>query len=254
LSPAVYFSARKSLLFMIVGLVAFSLYLYLFVGIGQLVSALETINTLDYVIFYTFAVCAVVLALFCWAASWKTILQKLSVELGMKEAFLFFWAGYFVDLVVPSQTIGSELTRLYLVRNETKGDLGAIAASAVTNRIVEYIIVTIGLFTSVIIILFTENLPKIISGFLILMLSGSSIYLAILLYLALSEHAATVLVSIWYKLKKLVGSRRSSVVYFSEKAQESLAIFYNGFKSFRHNLKRLIEPCVFEFVCFIFKF
>jgi uncharacterized protein (TIRG00374 family) len=252
LSPAAYFSARKSLLFMVGGLIAFSLYLYFFVGVDQLVSALDRINTEYYLLFYTVAIGAVVLALLFWTAAWRTLLQELSVELRMKEAFLFFWVGYFVDLVVPSQTIGGELTRLYLVRNETNGDLGAIAASAVTNRIVEYVIVTVGLFISVVVMLVAGNLPGIISDFLILVLSGSVIYLAILLYLALSERAATVLVSIWYKLKKLVRLKKSSAVDMSENARASLAVFYDGFKSFRRSPKRLIEPLFFQFLSFVF--
>jgi uncharacterized protein (TIRG00374 family) len=239
---------------MIVGLVAFSLYLYFFVGVDQLVSALKAINTEAYVIFYTSSIVTIILGTFFWTASWRTILRKLSVNISMRNAFLFFWAGYFVDLVIPSQTIGSGLTRLYLVHNKTGGDLGAIAASAVTNRIVEYLIVTSGLFTSFMLILFTENLPSIILYFLLLVVSGSLIYLAILLYLALSKRAATVLVSIWYKIKKLVRLRQSSEVSFSEKTQESLAIFYNGFKSFRHNPKRLVEPIFFQVFSFLSNF
>lgn len=236
---------------MIVGLIAFSLYLYFFVGVNQLISALEKINTTDYLFLYTLAIGTVVLGLLCWTASWRAILEYLSVRLGMKEAFLFFWVGYFVDLIIPSEAIGGELTRLYLVHNETEGDLGAIAASAVTNRIVEYIIVAGGLLTSIVVMLSTGNLPSVISDFLILVLSGSVVYLAILLYLALSERAAAVLVSIWYKLKRLVRLRKSSAFDMTEKARISLAVFYEGFKTFRQNPKRLIKPLIFQILSFL---
>jgi uncharacterized protein (TIRG00374 family) len=236
---------------MIIGLIAFGLYLYYFVGIGQLVSVLEKINTTEYLFFYSLAIGTLVLALLCWTASWRTILQTLMVRLSVKKAFMFFWVGYFVDLVVPSETIGSELTRLYLVHNETKGDLGAIAASAVTNRIVEYVIVTSGLFTSVVIMLSVGNLPSVISGLIVVVLSGALVYLTILLYLALSERAATVLVSIWYKLKKLVRLRKSSTLDMSERARMSLAIFYDGFKIFRQNPKHLIKPAIFQILTFL---
>jgi uncharacterized protein (TIRG00374 family) len=251
LFAASYFSARRSALFMIGGLIAFALYLYFFVGIGQLVSALGEINTGEYLLFYSLAIGTLVLALLCWTASWRTILQTLAVKISLRKAFMIFWVGFFVDLVVPSETIGSELTRLYLVHNETKGDLGAIAASAVTNRIAEYLIVVTGLFTSVLIILSAGNLPSIITGFLILVLNGAMIYLAILLYLALSEHAATVLVSIWYKLKKLVRLRKTSEVDLSDKAKKSLAIFYDGFKTFRQNPRRLTKPLIFQLLTFL---
>jgi uncharacterized protein (TIRG00374 family) len=237
---------------MIVGLIAFALYLYFFVGVNQLLSALERINTTEDVFLYALAVVTVVLGLFCWTASWRTILETLSVRLSIKKAFLFFWVGYFVDLIIPSETIGSELTRLYLVRNETEGDLGAIAASAVTNRIVEYIIVAGGLLTSVVIMLSARNIPSIVSDSLIIVLIGAVVYLMILLYLALSERAATVLVSIWYKLKKLVRLRKSSSFEMSDKAKLSLAIFYEGFKIFRKNPRYLIKPLIFQILAFLF--
>jgi uncharacterized protein (TIRG00374 family) len=236
---------------MIGGLIAFALYLYFFVGIGQLVSALGKINTGEYLLFYSLAIGTLVLALLCWTASWKTILQTLAVKLSLKKAFMIFWVGFFVDLVVPSETVGSELTRLYLVHNETKGDLGAIAASAVTNRIAEYLIVASGLSISVIIMVSSGNIPAVISGFLILVLSGALIYLAILLYLALSENAATVLISIWYKLKRLVRLRQSSSIDMSDKAKKSLVIFYEGFKIFRQNPRHLIKPLIFQIFTFL---
>jgi uncharacterized protein (TIRG00374 family) len=236
---------------MIVGLIAFALYLYFFVGIGQLVSVIQEINTGEYVLFYSLAIVTLVLALLCWTASWRTILHTLSVELSIRKAFMIFWVGYFVDLVVPSETIGSELTRLYLVRNETQGDLGAIAAAAVTNRIAEYIIVVSGLFISVVIMLSAENLPGVISGFMVFVLSGALIYLTILLYLALSERAATVIVSIWYKLKKLVRLRKTSKLDMSDKARKSLAIFYDGFKTFRQNPRHLLKPLSFQVLAFL---
>ena len=252
MSTAGYFSARKSLLFIVVGLIAFVLYLYFIVGFNQLLTALEKINSIVYLSFYSIAIGSVVLGLLCWTSSWRTILDTLSVRLSIKKAFLFFWVGYFVDLVIPSETIGSELTRLYLVHNETEGDLGAIAASAVTNRIVEYTIAASGLFISVTVMLVAGNLPSIVSGFLVLVLTGSLFYLSILLYLALREQAATVLVSIWYKLKKLVRLGKTSEVEMSEKAKLSLAIFYEGFKIFRQTPRYLLKPLIFQALSFLF--
>ncbi|MCW4047766.1 MAG: flippase-like domain-containing protein [Candidatus Bathyarchaeota archaeon] len=251
MSSANYLSARKSIFFMIAGLIAFGFYLYFFVGIGQLVSVIEKINTTKYLLFYAFAICTLLLALLCWTASWKTILQTLSVNLSMKKAFVIFWIGYFVDLVIPSQTVGSELTRLYLVRNETEGDAGAIAASAVTNRIVEYFIVTTGLFTSVTVVMLMGNVPTLVSGFLITVLIGALVYLVVLLFLALRERAAEVLVSGGIRIMRALRVKRFSSDSAAEKAKLSLAVFYQSFQIFRQNPKYLLKPLVFQLLSFL---
>ncbi|MBT0158407.1 flippase-like domain-containing protein [Candidatus Bathyarchaeota archaeon A05DMB-2] len=236
---------------MIGGVIAFALYLYFFVGISQLFSVIEQIDTAEYLLFYTLAICTLVFALFCWTASWKTTLQALSVKLSMKKAFMIFWVGYFIDLIIPSQTVGSELARLYFVRNETEGDVGAIAASAVTNRIVEYLIVVLGLFSSVTILLVAGNPPFVVSGFLISVLAGASVYLAILMYLALRERAAEVLISVGIRIMRALRVKRFSSDESADKAKLSLAVFYRSFQTFRQNPKRLLKPLVFQLLSFL---
>jgi hypothetical protein len=107
--------------------------------------------------------------------------------MSMKNAFIYYWAGYFVDLVVPCQTVCGEVTRLYLVHKETNENYGSIAAGGVTNRIVAYIIVVVGLYTSAMLLYTQSNVPTIISSVFIFVLTGATIYLTILLYLAFSE-------------------------------------------------------------------
>ncbi len=235
---------------MVAGLIAFGLYLYFFVGIDELFYSLQNINTLSYVFFFSLAVVSMLLALFCWTASWRTILRHLRVELGIKKAFTIFMVGYFLDLVIPSETIGSELTRLYLVHNETHGEFGAIAASAVTNRIVEYSIVAIGLSGSVI-ALSSTNVPTYVSGFLTLVLVGVLIYLIILLFLALKERAAEALVSIGFRLLRFLRLKRYNSTK-ADKTKASLMIFYRGFETFRQNPKKLGKPLVFQLLSFLF--
>jgi uncharacterized protein (TIRG00374 family) len=236
---------------MVAGLIAFGLYLYFFVGIDELFLSLQKINTTEYLFFFSLAIASMVLALFCWAASWKTILRTLSVNLNIKKSFTIFMVGYFLDLVIPSETIGSELTRLYLVHHETQGDLGAIAASAVTNRIVEYSIVAVGLSSSVLVLISSGNVPSLVSGFLYLVLVGVLVYLTILLFLALKERAAEVIVSIGLRLLRFLRLRRYSSTN-TDRSKASLVVFYNGFKTFRQNPEKLAKPLILQLFSFLF--
>jgi len=242
------------LLFIIAGLIVFSIYLYYFVGVGDLLKALERVDTGEYLLFYFLAIGSSMLALFFWAASWRTILQTLSVKLKMTKAFLFFWSGYFLDLLVPSQTIAGEITRLYLTHNETKQDLGAIAASAVVNRIVEYIIVSVGLFSSVTVLFLNYSVPSIISGFMVLVLIGTFIYLGILLSLVLSKRAAEVIASIGIRLLRILRLRKASSSATVENTKASLGVFYEGFRSFRQNPKQLVRPIVYQLLWFVLNY
>ncbi len=237
---------------MVGGLVAFGLYLYFVVGIDELVYSMQRIDTWGYLVFFSLAIVSMLLALFFWTASWRTILRTLSVELAARKAFTIFMVGYFLDLLVPSETIGSEITRLYLVQNETNGDMGAIAASAITNRIVEYSIVSIGLFGSVFALLSLGNVPSFVTDFLSLVLVGVVVYLAILLVLVLNERAARTIVSIGIRLLRFLRIKRYQSSDAVERAQTSLAIFYRGFQTFREKPKKLVKPLIFQILSFLF--
>ncbi len=237
---------------MIAGLVVFGVYLYFFVGIDEIVYSIQRLNTAGYLVFFSLAIVSMVLALLFWTTAWRTILHTLTVELALKKAFMIFMVGYFLDLVVPSETIGSELTRLYLVRNETEGDMGAIAASAITNRVVEYSIVTVGLFGSVLVLLSLGNVPPLVSDFLTLVLVGVIVYLAVLLLLVLDERAARLVVSTGIKLLRSLRIKRYSSPDAVEKAQESLAVFYRGFQTFRKKPRKLVKPLIFQLLSLLF--
>ena len=231
---------------MVAGLIAFILYLFFFVGVDELLYALVRVNTFDYFFFFSLAVVCMLFAFLFWTAAWRSVLRTLSVNLGVRRALAIFFVGYFLDLIIPSETIGSEVTRLYLVRKETNADLGAIAASAITNRVVEYSIVAVGLFGSVMVLLSSNMVPSLVSGFLSLLLIGVIIYLAILLFLVLNERAAQIIVSIWLRLLRFLRVKKYSSPETAEKSKVSLAVFYQGFQTFRRNPKQLMKPFVFQ--------
>jgi uncharacterized membrane protein YbhN (UPF0104 family) len=114
---------------MVAGLIAFSLYLYFFVGFSELIFILGNLNSVDYLVFYSLAIVATLLSIFFVSASWHVLLNALSVRSKLKSLFLYTWVGYFVDLVVPCQAVCGEVTRIYLVHKENRENYGAIAAS-----------------------------------------------------------------------------------------------------------------------------
>ena len=255
LSYMKYLTARRSLLFMVCGLIVFALYLYFFVGFNQVFLVVKNVNFTDYLFFYSLAIVTMLVVILCWVSSWRALLKALNVKISLKNAYLYYWTGYFVDLIVPCQQVCGEVTRLYLVEKETRDDYGSIGAAGVTNRILGYSIVTTGLTAGAIYLLIRGKIPAFATDLLILSWAGAMIYLSFLLYLALSPNAAEKLASLILKILKVLRIKRyQSGEGPSPDLVASLRSFHNGFKFFRANPRYITKPLAFMIASYILSF
>ncbi|HTY74742.1 MAG TPA: lysylphosphatidylglycerol synthase transmembrane domain-containing protein [Candidatus Nanoarchaeia archaeon] len=231
---------------MVCGLAVFALYLYFFVGINQIFLVVKDVNLTNYVVFYSLAISTMLVVLLCWVSSWRELLKTLNVKISLKNAYLYYWTGYFVDLIVPCQQVCGEVTRLYLVEKETGKNYGSIGAAGITNRIIGYSVVTTSLTAGLIYLLIRGKIPAFASDLLIISWLGAVTYLSILLYLALSSNAAERLASLILKvLKALRIKRYRSGEEISPGLLVSLSSFHAGFEFFRANPRYLIKPLAF---------
>jgi uncharacterized protein (TIRG00374 family) len=235
---------------MIIGLVVFLVYLYFYIGIPKILKVLSSVNTSQYAVFYSLALGAVLASVFFWSAAWNNILKSLSVNITYRRAYLYYWVGYFVDLVIPCATVCGEVTRLYLVKKQTRKKYGVLAACAITNRIVAYTIVTIGLYSGAILIFLKPSISPIISNVFLVFLTGVTIYLAVLLYLAFAKHAARDFSKLYVKIMRTLRPR-SYQLGKEEQTRESLACYYAGFKTFREKPKLLAKPLIFHLISYL---
>jgi uncharacterized protein (TIRG00374 family) len=245
-----FLSVKKSILFMIAGLVAFVIYLYFFIGIPKIVEVLRGINSTQYAFYYTLALIAVLGSVFFWSAAWNSILRSLTIKISYRRAYLYYWVGYFSDLILPCATICGELTRFYLVQKETKKSMGLLAASAITNRIVAYTIVTIGLYVGAILIFLKPGTSPIITNVFVVFLVGVSIYMAVLVYLAFVEHAARNFAKLYGKILKTLRPKRYNPESEAQR-EKSLTSYYEGFKMFREKPRLLIRPFILHSISYL---
>jgi hypothetical protein len=63
-NPSKYLSIRRSILVMVVGLVVFIVYLYFYIGIPRILEVLGGINTMQYALYYSLALIAVLASVF----------------------------------------------------------------------------------------------------------------------------------------------------------------------------------------------
>lgn len=234
---------------MIAGLIVFLFYLYFYIGIGQIEFVLKNVNSTQYAFYYSLALLAVLASVFLWSVAWNSILRALSVHVSYRRAYLYYWVSYFTDLVVPCATVCGEVTRLYLVQKETQENYGALASAAVTNRIVAYTIVTIGLYGGAVLIFLRPTVSPVIGNVFIFFLVGVTIYMGVLLYLAFFKQAAKNITGLYLKLLKTFRPKHYRLSKI-EKTQKSLSDFYDGFRSFRENPKLLIKPFFFHAISY----
>lgn len=235
---------------MVVGLIVFVAYLYFFIGSSQILDVLENINLEQYGLFYALAIMAVLASVFCWSAAWNNILKALSIDISYKRAYLYYWVGDFADLIIPCATVCGEVTRLYLVQKETKENYGVIAASAVTNRIVAYSVVTTGLCVGSAFLSLKTDVPPLIGNLFILLLLGSIAYLAVLLFLAFYKGAAEMIAKLYFNINKRIRPTKATLEEL-RKTEQTLASFYEGFKVFRENPRSLAKPFIFHIAAYI---
>jgi len=235
---------------MIVGLVVFGFYLYFFIGFRQISMVLKNINSVQYAFYYSLALVGVLSSVFFWSAAWNSILRALSIKIAYRRAYLYYWVSYFTDLVVPCVTVCGELTRLYLVQKETKENFGALGAVAVTNRIVAYTVVTVGLYSGAALIFLKRGVPSIITNIFISFLVGITIYMGVLLYLAFGKQAAKNIANAYLRLLKIFSPKRYRVSKI-EQTQKSLSSYYEGFQTFRKNPRLLARPFIFHSISYL---
>ncbi len=240
---------------MICGLAVFALYLYFFVGFGQIFLVVKSVDFTSYIIFYLLAIGTMIVVMLCWVSSWKLLLKTLNVKLSLRNGFLYYWTGYFVDLVVPCQQVCGEVTRLYLVQKETKENYGAIGAAGVTNRILGYSVVFAGLSAGLVYLLVRARIPDFASDLLVLSWIGALAYLSVLLYLALGKNSAENLASIILRIFKAFRIKRfRSGEGLSPGLMVSLNSFHEGFAFFRANPRTILRPVAFQALSYLLNF
>jgi glycosyltransferase 2 family protein len=241
---------KRSMIFMVIGLVVFALYLYYFVGISQILDVIKNLNSTQYAFYYSLAILAVLGSVFCWSAAWNSILRTLSVHISYRKSYLYYWVGNFADLILPCAAVCGELTRFYLVKKETSESYGAIASSAVTNRLIAYAIVTTGLYIGAAYVLFRPNVPPLITNIFILLIAGDTAYMVVLLLLAFSKGSSDKLAAVYFKIIKRIRPSKATPDNLM-KTKQTLASFYNGFQIFRDKPRYLIRPFIFHTLAYV---
>ena len=240
-------SFKASIALMVAGLLIFVLYLYFFVGFESMFKILEKVNPLEYSFYYSLTIVAIVMSLMFYSMTWHELLKSLSLNLSLRKAFLYSWVGNFVDLVLPLETVSGEFTRLYLIRQDVKDDIGKVVASLVYHRIISISTTLIPLAVSSLYLIMAYNVRTDVILFLSIVTISTAATIMLLLYLSLSEKAAERIVNLLIRVASLFIKGEERLTDLKEKSLSSLSVFHAAVESFGKKPRSLIKPFTYSY-------
>jgi len=234
---------RKSLLiktvpFILLGLLAFALYLIFFVNIGEMVAKIRQTSLSIYLI----SIVATVVEMVFFAFAWQFFLIPLSAKISFKKAFMYSWVSNFIDLLIPAESISGEIVRVYLITRDGV-DTGKAAASAVTQRIFSMVIVIGALTTGALYFsIFQIPFPSLIQSLIFLALVVGVFFLSIILILCFKENWTQKLIDKLIVLVERISRKRWNLDAWRDRARKGTRAFYESLRAFSANPRKLILP------------
>jgi uncharacterized protein (TIRG00374 family) len=229
----------KTLLFPLVGLVAFFVYIYLFqVDILGIIATLQSADPLPYAL-------ATVLSLvevFFFSVSWRVLVNFLLIKLSVVRSYLFVWYGIFVDILVPAESVSGEALRVYLVTKEQgESTFGRVVASLVTHRILGMTL-NVGILIVGMALLFNETTINPLIFNLILTVSfGITLTLLLIMFFSFKEQWSLKVIDWLVRLGKFIsrGRWKGQLIRIKKEACEIAKSFHGSMNEFKHSPRAL---------------
>jgi len=240
------FRVNPIFLVLILGLVAFVLYVYFFINPAQVAGILSKTNLAVY------AGAFVAYSLFALFSSlvWQGLLNCLSVKISKRKALLFTWVGLFFEATVPQLGWSGEVSKTYLLAKDSKVDAGKIGASVVGQKIFTMTLTIVALSTGLGLVLANYSLPLTVTLLIGVVLALSIIALAIVYYISIKPTATKTLLNWGIKIAVFF-RKRWNPQNFQLKAEELIGKFHAGIKQLTVHPKALVKPAVCAVLSFI---
>ena len=244
---------RKTLLyrtvpFLIIGLLAFVLYLVFFVNIDEMIVTIEQTNVPIYLI----SAVATVLEVGLFSSAWHYFLKPLSATLPFKRAFMYVWASSFIDLLIPAESVSGEISRIYFITHDGV-DTGKAVASVVTQRILgTFLIIGTLISGALYLLIFQIPFPSLVQSLIYFVIAVSAIFLCLVSVVWFKENWTQNLIDKIIVFIERVTRGRWNLNAWRDKARKDTRIFYESIRSFGANPKKLVFPILFSTLSWFF--
>ncbi len=237
---------------MALGLVAFILYLWFFVGFDGLFTLLSRLNMYQYSLFLALAIGAFVVSVIFDSLIWHSLLDSLSVKVKLRKLILYNWIGNFIELIIPSATVGGEVVRIALAQKETNHDTGIAAATVIGSRIISTFVYSGGLLVAFALLLCTHQLPVFLVTPVILVVLGTATVLTGIFVIAFKAGAVDTITRLIAKVIKHVIRNPEKQVSYIQRIHDGLLSFVEVFKTLKNQPRKLIKPALFAVAAWMF--
>jgi uncharacterized protein (TIRG00374 family) len=240
---------RKTVPFLLLGVLIFVAYLHFFVGIPEILAIIRHVD----VFYYGLAVAVLLLNMAINSLTWQYLLRPLSVKVSFRKNFLFTWIGFFVDLLVPAESISGDATKAYLMTKESAENGGKVLASVVSHRIMLMVTATVSLIVSFLwLYVLKIEVPVLVSGLVLLVIFGTAVSLFFIFLFSLKEKLAQRLIDVSLRFVAFVTRGRLDINRLRATAVKALTAFHDSIDVLRRNPRSLVLPILFSLIGWFF--
>jgi len=242
---------RKTVLFPIIGLVAFFAYIYLFqVDIPAIIATARTADPFLYALAVAFSIAEI----FFYSLSWRVLLKFLQIKISVLRSYLFVWYGIFLDIIVPAESVSGEAIRIYLIQREQgTSACGPTVASLVTHRLLGMAMNVVVLFVGMGVLFVEGQTGGIILGLILFLAAAITATLLLLIVFSFKEQWSLKAINgLARALKFITRGKWKGLDKIQESACRITKSFHDSMKKFGHNPKPLVLSSLGLTVTWIF--
>jgi uncharacterized protein (TIRG00374 family) len=240
--------STRTIPFVLLGLLAFLLYLVFFVNIDEMILIIGRTNFPIYLL----AVVSTVVEMVFFALAWHYFLKPLSAKVSLKKAFIYSWGSIFTDLLVPAESVTGEISRIYFIAHDGV-DTGKAVASIVTQRILGMLIIISSLVVGVLqTLLLKSSFPSLVQSLMFFVVAANAVFLFLILLICFKQSWTYKLIEKLIAFAERIGHGRWNIEEWRDKARKAISAFYDSLKIFASDPEKLILPVAFSIFSWFF--
>ena len=232
----------------LLGYTALLIYLFYFVGIGQLVSVLGTVNLRIYFL----VLISVVVSITFHALVWFQLLNYVKIKLGFRRTYVLYWVGVFVDNLIPGGWSG-DLFKAYLLSRDPELETGKAVASVVAKNVYEAIFNLANMVLGLILLFLNYTLPGTILFSIGLILLLLTLPLTVLLVISFKPKGAKKALRLLVSFLSRISRNRWKLDKFQANAEKTLEDYHEGMQLLLENPRMLFKPMILSFFAWGFE-
>ncbi len=231
-----------------VGLAVFAIYIYYFVGIQNVISLISSTN----LAYFALAFMVILMSVTLYSQAWRKLLAIVDVNIGSRKAFVFFWVGIFVDVLIPGGWSG-DFVKAYLLSRDQDVDAGKTVASIIAMRVIIMFMTLCLLILGFFLVALNYGPQReVLVTFGVVMLSSAS-SIIIVTYLSFRSKATKKILRFVTLLINFVKRGKWKSDSFQSKAEKTLSAFHAGINTLRINPRALRKPITLSVLAWSFE-